>query len=83
MPHNNYKKVDTICPYCKSSKILMDLHRQETYCNNCGYILNDTSIFNILDVLSQEQAKNIRVNKFWRKVNGSFMGGKKHTRNKK
>ena len=79
MPHRNYTKVDTTCPQCHSSQIWHDNHRQETYCNNCGLILTDNSIFNILDVLSQEQAKNIRVNKFWRKVNGSFMGGKTHS----
>ena len=75
--HHNYKRVDTTCPECHSTKIWKDNHRQETYCNECGYILNDTSIFNILTILTEEQTKNQRVNQFWKKTNSSFMGGKK------
>ena len=69
MQHNNYTQVDTVCPECHSPHILRDNQREETYCTNCGLILNDNSIFNILTVLLQEQNKNIRLNQFWKRRN--------------
>ena len=75
--HHNYIKVDTVCPECHSDKIWRDNQREETYCNECGLILNDNTIFNILTILTEEQTKNQRVNQFWKKTNSSFMGGNK------
>lgn len=73
MTHHDYKKVNTVCPKCKSHEVWRDNHREETYCNHCGLIIQDNSLFKITEVLTYEQNRNLWLNRFWRKTNSSFM----------
>jgi transcription initiation factor TFIIIB Brf1 subunit/transcription initiation factor TFIIB len=78
MSHHNYSKIDTNCPRCHSDKILKDNYLEEIFCNTCGYIIQDkTRIFNVVAIIQEEEAKQIRLNQFWKKTNSSFMGGNK------
>lgn len=63
----NYRKVNTVCPLCKGDHVLYDEHRQEIYCTQCGYVIQD----NTLLLITQAIEENLRDIKFirdlWRK----------------
>ena len=69
MSHHNYTYINTVCPDCKGTHIIRDNHRQETYCNHCGYIIQDNTLFQITTVLNHETHRNIWLNQFWKKTN--------------
>ena len=65
----NYRHVQTNCPECKSDNIIVDPFHQETYCTQCGLILQDNTIFKITTVLQKEQDRNRWLNQFWKTTN--------------
>ena len=76
----NNKHINIICPECKSDNILKDDFHQETYCTNCGLVLQDTTIFKITRAIEAEERKNRHLNRLWRKIknpNVYNFGGKK------
>ena len=68
MKEYNFKHTTIVCPECKNTNILIDDYHQETYCTQCGLIINDNTIFQITSILEQEEEKNRQVNRLWRKV---------------
>ena len=66
---STYKHVQTTCPECKHDIILHDEHRQETFCEKCGLIIHDNTIFKITTVIEREENRNKWLNDFWRKTN--------------
>ena len=54
---NNYIIIKTNCPECKSEHILHDNKHDETFCNNCGLILQDNTLFLITTALQEDHNK--------------------------
>ena len=63
----NYRKVETICPKCKADTILNDPNREETYCTECGYILQDNSILLITQAIEEDLHDIKFIRDLWRK----------------
>ena len=63
----NYRKVNTVCPLCKGDHVLHDEHRQETYCTECGYIIQDNSILLISAAIRQDLKEVKFIRDLWRK----------------
>lgn len=63
----NYRKVNTVCPLCKSDKVLHDEHRQETYCTHCGYIIKDNTILLITTAIAEDLHDIKFIRDLWRK----------------
>ena len=57
MKHHDYTYIDTVCPECKNNKILRDNHRQETYCTQCGYIIQDNTLKLITQAIQEDTYK--------------------------
>ena len=63
-----YRKVNTTCPECKSNNILKDTVHDETFCNNCGLIIQDNTLTLITNVIREETQKEQRLRKLlWHK----------------
>jgi hypothetical protein len=64
----NNKHINVICPECKSNQILVDDFHKETYCTQCGLVLQDTTIFKVTRLIMAEEAKNRQLNNLWRSI---------------
>ena len=61
---NNYKHIQTVCPECKNTEtIYYDSFHDETFCNKCGRILKDNSIFLITTALQEDHNKERGIRK--------------------
>ena len=63
----NYITIKTTCPECKSEHILHDTFHNETFCNNCGLILQDNSLSLITDLMQAEKEKEKTIRKLHHK----------------
>lgn len=64
----NNKHINIICPECKSEDILIDDFHQETYCTQCGLVLQDNTIFKVTLIIEAEEKKNTQLQDLWRSV---------------
>ena len=57
-----YRKIQTNCKECKSAEIYYDHFHDETFCNTCGLILQDTQIHLLSDLITEikKEEKTIR-----------------------
>ena len=68
--HSNYTTIRTACPECKTQPVIRDNVRLETYCPQCGLILQDQTIPSIIDEIRQNK-ENIRLKRMqeiWRTI---------------
>ena len=69
----NYTHIKTNCPECKTNQIYYDSRHDETFCNNCGLILQDNTLTLITSVIGEEKKKEMSLRKLWHKrikING-------------
>ena len=60
---NNDRQINTNCPECKSTHIYHDSRHDETFCNNCGLIIQDNTLTLITSVIAEETIKEQRLRK--------------------
>ena len=63
----NYKHIETTCPECHNNDILVDSFHQETYCTQCGLVLQDTSITSYVQIIEYETFKEHHIRSLWKK----------------
>lgn len=67
LTEKNYRKVNTVCPLCKGDKVLHDEHRQETYCTQCGYIIQDNTILLITTAINEDLKEIKFIRNLWKR----------------
>lgn len=60
-----HRHIQQICTECKSNQIYYDSRHDETFCNNCGLILQDTRLKLITDYIQEEKKKEMNLRKLW------------------
>ena len=77
MQHNDYTTIETVCPECKTTPVIRDNVRLETYCPRCGLIIMDTTIPSITTEIMNEERNRTekRLRKIWRRVKQSNLQG--------
>lgn len=45
---DKYEVIES-CPECKSKNILIDYHKKESYCADCGLVVKDYQLLSISD----------------------------------
>jgi ribosomal protein S27E len=76
MSEYNHKHVQTTCPECKHTEILVDPFHGETYCAHCGLVLKDNRIPSILTEIKRVEYEVMFIRSLWHKKKGKKSGKK-------
>lgn len=64
----NHKRIQVSCPDCKQNPCIIDSHRQETYCPQCGLILQDNTLPSIMAIIEKENEEDKKIREvLWRR----------------
>ena len=67
MNPQNYKHVETTCPECHHTDILMDPEHDVIYCTHCGLVLHENTIFKITQELDKVTYQVHYIRSLWKK----------------
>ena len=67
MSQKNYPHIRITCPECKSKEILYDNFHDETFCEKCGLIIKDNTLFSIPKAIIKSQQKEKFIRSLWYK----------------
>ena len=62
----NHKSINNPCPECKHPVTYMDPLHGEIYCQQCGLVIQDQSIFSIVKYISSIENKEKYLQGLWK-----------------